>query len=158
MCVQISCHSPQPGRKPLYPFSSISLDSPHPMVALGPESWLLTNEGWFEHLSKQMEIKSPTRKGEVKRFHSFSSLIAKKNLLSSHLRAFFSPLYDQWRLANHAKQTTIPFKYYYNEKLPPLKAPIYPLQWHLWPINLHTSSLYNYFQLPVLSRWGSDSL
>lgn len=69
----------------------LPLLSPHCMVALGPEPWLLMKEGWFAHLPKQVEIKTPIHYRRVgKRFHSFSSLIAKKSPASSHLRAFFS--------------------------------------------------------------------
>lgn len=47
-------------RSPAVPLSPVlSLLCPHCMVALGPEPWLLMKEGWFEHLPKQVEIKTP---------------------------------------------------------------------------------------------------
>lgn len=45
----------------------LSLLSPHCMVALGPEPWLLMKEGWFEHLPKQVEIKTPIHYRRVRK-------------------------------------------------------------------------------------------
>lgn len=47
------------------------------------------------------------KKGEVKRFHSFSSLIPKKSLAASYLGVFFSSIINE-KSANLAKQTLLP--------------------------------------------------